>query len=295
MSRRSLGALFGAYTRNLMKTCMFCGATEAKITKEHVWSAWISEALKPTMEGDTFTTFRYKDGKEVEHQWEAGEINLQVKDLCRPCNNDWLGRDFEGPIIKPLLVDVIAHAVPARWSAEEQAHIAAWCYKMALVLEFASGKRVWFADDERHEFRRTRAAHPFVSIRVAKHDFSNEGIFKASHSYSAVHTLTAQRDLQQFEVKLTTISAGYFAFQVVGVRSLATGQLVDIRELGPIAFSPQAAASLFQIWPTFWRGVPWPPLQSLNHKDLIDLSEMWAKAYEQLEDPPLPGSPNSDE
>jgi hypothetical protein len=218
-----------------------------------------------------------------------------LKDLCKPCNNDWLGSEFEGPIIKPLLVDVVAHAAPGRWSPEGQAQIAAWCYKMALVLEFASGKEKWFTDDERHEFRRTRAAHPFLSIRVAKYDFSDDGIFKASHSYSAVHTLTSQRDLQQFQVKLTTISAGYFAFQVVGVRNLGTGQLVDFRELGPIEFSPQATASLFQIWPTFWRGVPWPPLVSLSHKTLIDLSEMWAKAHEQLEDPPLIKSPNADE
>ena len=66
-----------------MKTCMFCGPTEEKITKEHVWSAWISGTLKPTMEGDTFTTMRYKGGTEVEHQWEAGEIDLQVKDLLQ--------------------------------------------------------------------------------------------------------------------------------------------------------------------------------------------------------------------
>ncbi len=219
---------------------MFCGPTAEKITKEHVWSAWISDILKPTMEGDTFTTFRYKEGKDVEHKWEAGEIDLQVKDLCRPCNNVWLGSEFEGPVIKPLLSDVIAHAAPAHWSSDEQAHIAAWCYKMALVLEFASGKRVWFTDAERHEFRRTRAAHPFLSIRVAKYEFSDDGIFKASHSYSAVHQLRAQKSDLTVEVKLTTISAGFFAFQVVAVRDLATGQLIDVRELGVIEFSPQA-------------------------------------------------------
>lgn len=265
---------------------MFCGPTEAKITKEHVWSAWISEVLKQTMVGDTFTTMRFKGGTEVEHRWEAGEINLQVKDLCRPCNNDWLGRDFEGPIIKPLLADVIAHAAPAHWPPKEQAHIAAWCYKMALVLEFASGKKVWFTDAERHEFRRTRAAHPFLSIRIAKYDFSDDGIFKASHSYSAVHQLRAQKRDLTIEVKLTTISAGFFAFQAVAVRDLGTGQLINFRELGAIEFSPQAEASLFQIWPPSGRGVPWPPFLSLNHNNLIDLSEMWADAHAQLDDPP---------
>jgi len=265
---------------------MFCGPTAEKITKEHVWSAWISDILKTTMEGDTFTTFRYKEGKDIEHKWEAGEINLQVKDLCRPCNNVWLGSEFEGPVIKPLLSDVIAYAAPAHWSPGEQAHIAAWCYKMALVLEFASGKRVWFTDAERHEFRRTRAAHSFLSIRVAKYDFADDGIFKASHSYSAVHQLRAQKGDLTVEVKLTTISAGFFAFQVVAVRDLSTGELIDVRELGPIEFSPQAQASLLQVWPLPGRAVPWPPVSSLNHKDLIDLSEMWAKAHEALEDPP---------
>ena len=265
---------------------MFCGPTTGKITKEHVWSAWISEELKPTMEGDTFTTMRFKDGKEVEHQWEAGEIDLQVKDLCKPCNNDWLGRDFEASIIKPLLAGVIAHANLALWSAQEQADIAAWCYKMALVLEYASGKGRWFTDDERHEFRRTRSAHPFISIRMVKYDFFNDGIVKASHSYSAVHQLRAQKRDFNVEVKLTTISAGFFAFQVVAVRDLATGQLIDYREPGEIEFSPQAQASLTQLWPLVGRNISWPPRYSLNHKDLIQLSEMWAEAHKRLDDPP---------
>lgn len=265
---------------------MFCGPTEAKITKEHVWSVWISEALKPTMAGDTFTALRYKDAKEVEHKWDAGEISLQVKDLCRACNNDWLGREFEGPIIKPLLVDVIADAQVSLWSSQEQADIAAWCYKMALVIEFASGKQRWFTDAERHLFRRTRAAHPFVSIRIARYDFSDEGVLRASHSYSAVHTLTSRKDPRVVEVKLTTISAGFFAFQVVGVRDVASGELIDYRELGEIELSPDAKASLTQLWPLAARNISWPPRRSLNHKDLIQLSEMWAEAHKRLDDLP---------
>ena len=61
---------------------------------------------------------------------------------------------------------------------------------------------------------------------------------------------------------------------------MATGQLVDFRELRPIELLPQAEASLFQIWPLSGRPIPWLRFRSLSHKTLLDLSKMWAKANE---------------
>jgi hypothetical protein len=256
--------------------CMFCGPTDNKITKEHVWPVWISELLKPLMEGNTFTTQRFKDGKTIEKQWDASEINIQAKALCDYCNNVWLGQEFEGAIIKPLLSDAIANGTSTTFTAEQLGSIAAWAYKMALVLEFATPrKEVFFTETERFAFRRTRAAHPFVSVRLAKYDFSENGEFRAGHSYNAVHTMTeAFGSRRTLELKVTTMTAGYFVMQVIAVRDKATGELVDAREV-EVELSPQAAASLVQIWPPT---VKWPPRLSLKLADLLALTEMWGQA-----------------
>lgn len=258
--------------------CIFCGPTNNKITKEHVWPVWISELLKPFMDGNTFTTQRFKDGKTVEKQWDASEINIQAKALCDYCNNVWLGQEFEGAIIKPLLSDVIAQGTATTFTAEQLGFIAAWAYKMALVLEFATpGKEVFFTEAERFAFRKTRMAHPFVSIRLAKYDFSENGQFRAGHSYNAVHTMTeAFGSFRTLDLKVTTMTAGYFVMQVIAVRDKATGELVDAREV-EVELSPQAAASLVQIWPPT---VKWPPRLSLKLADLLALTEMWGKANE---------------
>lgn len=128
--------------------CIFCGPTDNKITKEHVWPIWISELFKLAA-GGRFTTQRFKDGKTVEKQWTAGEISIQAKALCDYCNNIWLGSEFEGAIIKPLLSTAIAQGTHATFRAEQQGFIAAWAYKMALVLEFATpGKEIFFTEAE---------------------------------------------------------------------------------------------------------------------------------------------------
>lgn len=78
------------------------------------------------------------------------------------------------------------------------------------------------------------------------------------------------------DLKVTTMTAGYFVMQVIAVRDKVTGQLVDAREV-EVELSPQAAASLVQIWPPT---VKWPPRLSLRLADLLALTEMWGKANE---------------
>ena len=254
-----------------MGVCMFCGPTEAQITKEHVWPVWVSAALKDVMQGDTVYHRRY-EGDVVAKEWQAGEINLQVKDLCTPCNRDWLG-EFEGAVVKPLLAKAITTGSSLALSSIEQSTVAAWACKMAMVYEFANpGKPVFFTAADRLAFRDTTKALPEVEIRLAKYAFADK---RFGHCHSACYDLTeAFGDRRALALFVTTMMAGHLAMQLIAVRDRASGALlpaatVDVEYNGP------AMASLAQVWPTRRPRVTWPPANVLDEEQLLRLSEMW--------------------
>ena len=254
-----------------MNVCAFCGPTEADITKEHVWPVWVSEALKQVMVGDTVYHQRF-DNDVVVKEWTAGQINLQVKVVCRPCNRDWLG-DFEGAVVKPLLVNSISRGTSAAFTRIEQSTIAAWACKMAMVYEFAStGKPAFFTAQDRRAFRETTKALPELEIRLASYAFKER---RFGHCYSAMHEMTENfGDRRTLQLFLTTMVAGHLTMQFIAVRDKATATLLPASAV-EVEYSQGAMDSLAQVWPIRRASVVWPPRKTLDEHELLDLSTMW--------------------
>jgi len=104
-------------------TCVFCGGTP--VNREHVFPRWMSRALrnrgaKQFILGMKGVTYR------------SGEINLTVRQFCESCNSGWMAalERATQPILAPMLLNTDLQVL----SEEDQATLATWAYKTALVL-----------------------------------------------------------------------------------------------------------------------------------------------------------------
>jgi hypothetical protein len=111
-----------AYPRSVPTTpCRFCGATDRKITKEHVWPEWLEDFVPPT------------SGPGLAHRWSSGDghqswkqqmLSATVRMFCEPCNTGWMS-DIEaeakyivGPMVQgiPTTLDTAAQRAVANWT-----------------------------------------------------------------------------------------------------------------------------------------------------------------------------------
>src|SRR5438034_7016401 len=64
----------------MSKACAYCGSTDKKMTKEHIWPQSIAERLP------TYTARFISPANKVL------EADLVIKDVCEPCNNGPLSK-----------------------------------------------------------------------------------------------------------------------------------------------------------------------------------------------------------
>ncbi len=109
----------------MARRCVFCGSTSG-LTREHVLPDWLTQIgldLEPQIH-------HVGPINKVPRQWSAKPFRTTVRAVCGTCNSGWLS-DLEAaakPLITPLIL-----GEPRRLPFEDQALIAAWTCKTALV------------------------------------------------------------------------------------------------------------------------------------------------------------------
>lgn len=102
--------------------CRFCGATDRKITNEHVWPEWLADFLPgmpPLGQAE-----RWSSG--VGHErFRQPFLSATVRVFCEECNSGWMS-DLENvakPIVGPMVtgqaleLDAAAQEIVANWVA----------------------------------------------------------------------------------------------------------------------------------------------------------------------------------
>ena len=156
-----------------MNWCFFCGPTDSPLTKEPVWPKWVSMLLLGQYNTDHFRHLRAA-GDNTTANWRSRHLDVTTKTVCSDCNNEWLSI-FENDQIKPLASPLIVGGDAVELTPESQSRLAAWAYKMAMLVEVANPDKPveFFTPAERLLFRQTTTAHPLVrvflgSIRVSQ-------------------------------------------------------------------------------------------------------------------------------
>jgi len=256
--------------------CFFCGPTDNPRTEEHVWPKWVSKLLFGRFDSNHFVHVR-STGDNTTGLWKSRYLNVTTNTVCDKCNNVWLGQ-FENEIIKPLATPLILGEGPHVISPADQWRLAAWTYKMAMLLEAAIPDQerppLFFTPAERKQFRETVLPHERVRVFLSKYDSGQH----PAHAQLPQHKLTEREgDRRSFDLKIATITAGALGMQVMAVRSVSSGALAYASELG-FEFLGKAKNAIVPIWPPNSDAVRWPPAATMTKQDIEDWTSMWQTA-----------------
>ena len=252
------------------RSCFFCGQTR-RLTNEHVWPQWISGLLCGPSDNYMHYTRRVTaTGDATTPTRPSRHLNVTTKTVCRDCNSGWLS-DFENrfkPLATPLIVG--ERTVALALSPESRALLAAWAYKMAMLLDVAhpSRSREFYTPSDRLLFRRTSLAHGFVHVFLGRYAFGDRPALARK-----LRDTPARRAYSE----LATMTAGHLAMQVLSVRSVASNELVPAGTRGLDLFD-RARGTILPIWPPVSGYLEWPPARTMSHQDVEDLAELDARS-----------------
>ena len=120
-----------------MKQCAFC-LRPAKMTGEHIWSAWIGR-LFDDQEIIFYTIERGVKPEDTAH-WKSRSIDAKASVVCEQCNNGWMSDlDAEASI---TMSNMIRYGWGVSLLPLGIAIVAAFAFKTAVVVDRASSKRV---------------------------------------------------------------------------------------------------------------------------------------------------------
>ena len=259
-----------------MNDCFFCGPTDDSLTEDHVWPKWVSRLLIGKYGSDHFVHIR-STGDTTTGYWKAPVLKVTTKAICRKCNNEWLGA-FENDVIKPVASPLIVGDAVDLITPADQQQLAAWAYKMALLLEVAvpteERSTEFFTPAERLEFHQYTFPNEHVRVFLANFKYGQE----PAHAHQHQHRLTRRDDHVGFTRRIRTVTAGCMALQVMAVRYTATGELAFASSEMEVELLGKARTAIAPIWPPTGNAVRWSDLDIMTKEDIEDFTDMWSKA-----------------
>ena len=258
------------------RPCFFCGRADRPLTEEHVWPKWVSRLLFGRYNSGHFRHLRATGGNTTAN-WTSRYFDVTTKTVCFDCNSQWLSR-FENRI-KSLASRLISGdgVVALALGLESQSLLAAWAYKMAMLVEVSNPdtSTEFFTPADRLRFRQTTSANEFVRVFLSRYDFGH----RPAHVTTPRHTFTEKTGAQRaFYLKISTITAGYLAMQVMSVRSVESNELVPASEI-EFEFCGLAREAVIPIWPPGLEHLAWPPVHTMSHQEVEDWTSMWIRPH----------------
>ena len=236
---------------------MFC-ATGNPITGEHVFAEWIHDMLGPSV-GELF-----RSSTENVARWNVTGRSSQGKvwRVCASCNNEWMSR-LEARAKRTLAAMIRDISIPL--DREDQALIAQWAMKTAMVCEASNPPEHWFYTEAERDHLRALLSLPSDSfVWIGRYARSDLGINESRKLY---RTESKDRDILG-EGFSTAFVIAHLVIQVATVRRDRGGpedRAPELRHrLG--RWSPY----LTQIWPTR-APFSWPPSSSFMTEEALEI------------------------
>jgi len=241
--------------------CIFCGQTDGQLTYEDVYPKWIRKVLG--IKGKRVTL--EQGGLSRRPVRVTRNLTVRLGGVCAGCNNGWMSR------LETSTRKVMAPAMQGRevhLSSGDQALVALWATKMALLLErsmidirgrgFAPASHFkWLHDNH--------SPPPTTRVWIgAVRDFGDHPAWG--------HTATMQHGAEISEGYLAAFTVGHVLFQVLGIENLTVRPVGD----GPIALPLRDGRYLVPIWPDLLPEVIWPPPSVFANVDALD--SVWRSA-----------------
>ena len=234
-------------TMDPRRACVFCGTTESKITKEHVWPKWLREHVpleigRPIRHSRRLTT---REGETVEDlRWEAIPLDWQVAAPCKECNEGWMEQieTATRPVLSPMLDD---KSVGLDIGAADA--LAQWVTLRVMVAQHAypKGRRRSIPEERYRAFFKTRQIPPGMQIWVGR--YSGAGAWPTQFVHREIRI--ARPDSSPPNAYIVGFSVAYVAFVCWG-HEVAAGAIVHLGQRMHDFLSP--------VWPAL-SPITWPP------------------------------------
>lgn len=252
------------------KACIFCGAFNQKMSKEHVWPEWVRNALPAEqLHGGHTYIFENSEG-EMRDRRRIGQppFDLKVRDVCEPCNNQWMNRAEEAGM--PYLL-AMAEDKGRELHKLAQAKISFWA-----VLKCLMAQRVFRSDPH--------------SELLDPQDYRDLYALRDSHSLPNYFTVYAGRTAWSEQrapngfFRMSGLSRGpidegdryegyALTFSVLNlvVVVLRLGEGDERAEFHQLPGSPSVTGAIRRVWPV-GRPIIWPPGAAITGSGLDALA-----------------------
>jgi hypothetical protein len=233
--------------------CAFC--PKPADSREHAWPEWLIKKLAKNPQ----QLLGHIDGRDP--SFDRLQKAIKIPCVCIECNTLWLNKTFENvarPLMEPLIDDQ-----PTKLDIPQQAFIAAWAAKTAMVFEFVSSdKPLYYTDEERFRFRSMVSPVPpsFSAVWLGRFQQSPDikiNFVTVGTDGSGIHTAPSTATIHAYT---TTMAFGNLVIQIVTVRTYE-------RKPFEAAIHPKKRGwngnALVRIWPAH-NIVRWPPATSFG-------------------------------
>jgi hypothetical protein len=242
----------------MSRVCAFC--PNPANTLEHLWPDWILKSLRASQ------PIRHTIGKRPPFDVKSPEVKTRA--VCEQCNGGWMS-NLE--VVNRPLVGALIHDISAPIEPIQQANLAAWTMKTAMVLDAINSARLPFYQATERSLLRTNSTVP-----------SGTTVWLGRHSGSSFHAGGTDVWLDQGEISkaargcVTTIVVGHLAIQSFTVHALRP----EYRDqpIETIVIKPGPWNELLcQVWPSGGT-VSWPPVRTFTtggRSSIAALMDRW--------------------
>lgn len=243
----------------MKRLCIFCG--NRANSHEHVWPTWLARIIEK-LPGENKTLFNIRTNQHGKRsRWQSNKPEIVTRNVCKVgCNEGWMS-DLEkdvAPILRPMI-----SGKEQTLEGKQQATIAIWLLKTAMVLDSMSSESDFYERSERFHFRKTFVPPGYLSFYL--------GLYSGSH-WSGFTQYRILRDDQfppQFRSYILTMSFGPLVLQVCNTKSLTPASAVEYRNV-------KGVWSTVELVYPFLNPIQWPPLGPSfddSEKKLLAFSE----------------------
>lgn len=257
--------------------CIFCGGTG--MSKEHIWSDWISGLLPRNNEHSEYWGSMHREGGSKEVKWttpptssarQGSVLQRKVRKVCEQCNNGWMSRvvDRAKPQVERMIL-----GTHFQLNRKDQTDLSAWIGITAVIQEFANrqGARRILPEDRR-VLMNTEAPPLTWSIWVAKYTgqwWAPMGHYHIPMRYAKQPT-DDEPNPPSGELQLTTFTLGEL---LVHVFTSTQAEMIEAYR----SYIGRASNSekLQQLWPIIADTLTWPPTFPFRDCEVDSLAFDW--------------------
>jgi hypothetical protein len=246
-----------------MKRCIFC--TGAATTLEHAWPDWLLQAVRTE---HVRVEAQFGPGMPTCY-WGGSKAEQKIRCVCTTCNSGWMSEleHHAKSVLSPLMWDISFGL-----DRKQQAIVAVWSVKTAMVFEHISRTRPHFYSQEEREGLRQSLCFPEeTTIWIGRYAQSNALLAES-------HLLSNPKEKNSVFNNAVVVT---FAIQrlVIQVLCLRHKSGVQAGRYSPMQ-TKRLGRYLHQIWPIDNSATRWPPSLSFSDSGvtLDDLSTRFSRS-----------------